>query len=236
MRPAQLVAAPEGGHLPAESIPFPGRSSPDVVGTARPADAERRRRSWSLSEFAEYAPRSESPLPPVAGLVVRPAESSDLPAVAPIAAAREGQPVADCLRSLRKVHRAARDGESLLLVAAAGGDIIGYAKAGYVPAAPAPKRLSAPAGWYLTGVVVRPEFRRRGVASELTRARLDWISRRSGEAHYIANARNLASLDLHRRFGFVELFLDVVFPGVEFEGGRGILCRCRLDPGAVASP
>jgi L-amino acid N-acyltransferase YncA len=55
--------------------------------------------------------------------------------------------------------------------------------------------------------------------------RLDWIRRRAAEAWFFANARNTASIALHRELGFEEVSRRFSFPGLTFDGGDGILFR-----------
>jgi hypothetical protein len=62
----------------------------------------------------------------------------------------------------------------------------------------------------------------------LTLARLDWIAGRHDQAFYFTNARNVASIELHREFGFAEVTRDFTFPGASFEGGIGVLFRAAL--------
>ncbi|MCZ9882926.1 GNAT family N-acetyltransferase [Arthrobacter sp. B2a2-09] len=80
-------------------------------------------------------------------------------------------------------------------------------------------------GHYLGGVTVRLDCRRSGIGTALTQARLDWIWRRASEAWYIVNASNLASIELHRRWGFVEVARASRFHTTTFDGGAGILMR-----------
>jgi RimJ/RimL family protein N-acetyltransferase len=178
-----------------------------------------------LSRFADYEPGSESRvrLHTPDDLDIHPASSDDLPALAAIAAEREGDPAAKWLESLGRTLGRVRTGSALLLVATIADEPVAYAKAErYMPAEPAPCN-AAPGGWYLGGVVVRPEDRRRGVGAALTEARLDWISGRAGTAYYFANARNKASIDLHAALGFREMARDFHHPNAQFEGGLGIL-------------
>ncbi len=162
-------------------------------------------------------------------LHIRPASSDDLPALAAIAAEREGDPAAKWLESLERTLGRVNAGSALLLVATVVDEPAAYAKAErYTPAEPAP-RNAAPGGWYLAGVVVRPEHRRRGVGAALTEARLDWISGRARTAYYFANARNRASIDLHAALGFREIARDFHHPNAQFEGGLGILFAVDLS-------
>jgi ribosomal protein S18 acetylase RimI-like enzyme len=156
-------------------------------------------------------------------LVIRPAHGSDLAAAAAIAAAREGEPIERWVVAFDRMHQECSLGKSLFLVAAHEERIIGYGKAAHFsPPEGSPPNV-APEGWYLTGVVVHPEYRRRGVGSQLTIARLAWIEERSARAYYVANERNRVSIALHRAVGFVEVTRDFHHPHVRFEGGAGIL-------------
>jgi ribosomal protein S18 acetylase RimI-like enzyme len=182
-----------------------------------------------LSKFAEFSPGGAGPrFGAAAGLVIRPALPADLPGLARIAAEREGEPVAKWLTAFDHIHAECAGGASVILVADLQGTIAGYGKAGYfTPPANAPANV-APAGFYLTGVVVDPALRRRGLGHALTRARLDWIRARSPRAYYFANERNRVTIELHRELGFLELTRDFSHPQVRFEGGAGILFVCDL--------
>ena len=87
----------------------------------------------------------------------------------------------------------------------------------------------APAGYYLMGMVVHPDHRRRGVGTALTQARIDWISRHADSAWYFANTRNTASIALHERFGFEEITRSFTYPRVDFERGEGVLFCLRFS-------
>jgi GNAT superfamily N-acetyltransferase len=63
----------------------------------------------------------------------------------------------------------------------------------------------ARAGFYLSGVLVDPVWRRRGIGAALTRARLDWVFAPADEVFYVTGADNLASLRLHAVLGFHEM-------------------------------
>lgn len=119
--------------------------------------------------------------------------------------------------------------EKLLLVAEIGGEIVGYARAGLFVAPEKNKDIWAPEGYYLLGVLVKPSFRRQGVATELTRARLTWISQRADHAWFFANAANETSVLFHKRFGFTENSRCFSYPGVSFVGGQGILFSIMLS-------
>jgi ribosomal protein S18 acetylase RimI-like enzyme len=117
-------------------------------------------------------------------------------------------------------------GERMLLVADVDGTIAAFAQAHHLDEHPADH---APAGWYLTGVTVLPDHRRRGLGTSLTTARLDWISQRSDSAWYFANADNAASIGLHTALGFVEVSRAPSIHGVRFTGAEGVLFRRPLE-------
>jgi ribosomal protein S18 acetylase RimI-like enzyme len=182
-----------------------------------------------LSKFAEFSPGDSEPrLGAADGLVIREATPADVQDLARIAAEREGEPVEPWLAAFEHIHADTAGGQSLLLVAVLQNAIAGYGKASYfAPPAGSPAHV-APAGYYLSGVIVAPAYRRRGVGLELTRARIDWIAARSPRAYYFANERNRVTIELHQKLGFVELTRHFFHPQVRFAGGAGILFVCDL--------
>lgn len=166
--------------------------------------------------FAEYRPGEGRERVQVR---VRSATAADLDAMARIqhASGRESHPEHDA--------RAIADPSVCVLVAEVESDgaftVAGWGKTSCLET---PADL-APAGQYLGGVTVEPRWRRRGVAVALTEARLRWIAERADEAYFVVNATNLASIDLHRRWGFVEIARGPSFAGIPFDGGLGLLMR-----------
>jgi ribosomal protein S18 acetylase RimI-like enzyme len=184
-----------------------------------------------MNLFEDYKPRKSTD-PDVTlptGLVIRPAVQDDRYRLAKITHDRSGGDFIQIEnRFNHEITKLNTSGDRLLLVAELNSIIVGFARAHYFkPASLAPAN-TCPEGWYLTGVIIAPEFRRQGIASALTRARLDWIAKRAGQAYYFANAQNRVSIELHERFGFVELTRDFVYPDVEFTGGEGILFIVNL--------
>jgi ribosomal protein S18 acetylase RimI-like enzyme len=190
--------------------------------------------------FAEYRPRQAQPgegrsLP--AGFLTRQATIADLDGLAALASARSGATIEKERAGFGRELAATKvPADNVLLVAEIPPVIVGLARARYFrPPADAPAK-SAPAGWYLAGLIVSAAHRRRGIGALLTQRRLLWIAVRADEAFYFANARNRVSHDLHARFGFAELSRDFVYPGVTFTGGAGILYRAVLsDPSKRAT-
>jgi len=73
--------------------------------------------------------------------------------------------------------------EDYLVLAHRNGAAIGYGEAAICQ--PADAEDTAPGGYYLTGLVVLPGWRRNGVGSELTRWRLEWIWSRQHPAYFL---------------------------------------------------
>jgi ribosomal protein S18 acetylase RimI-like enzyme len=184
-----------------------------------------------MSKFADYTPGrgDRSALSAADGLAIRPARASDLDTIAAIAAEREGEEIEPWRAAFDRFHAESGAGRALVLVAELPGEIAAYGKASlFVPRPDFPPNV-APEGWYLTGVVVRPAHRRRGLGTQLTRMRLAWIAERADRAYYFANSRNQVSIELHRRFGFEELTRDFYHPHARFDAGVGILFACGLE-------
>jgi ribosomal protein S18 acetylase RimI-like enzyme len=64
---------------------------------------------------------------------------------------------------------------------------------------------TSPSGYFLSGLLVAPNYRRDGVGTGLTIARLDVLRGLTDEVFYVADPANIATIELHRRLGFVEL-------------------------------
>lgn len=165
---------------------------------------------------------------PLPDVVIRTARHDDIPRTAELAARREGGTLAEWAA----IHgRQFDDERRVLLVAEHRGSVIGYAwLARLTPQADGGR--NAPDGWYLSGVVVAPEFRRRGIGRRLTQARIDWVLTRDAAAYYVVSASNRASRTLHAELGFVEISDDFVVPGVVFANDDGLLCRLTARPDA----
>src|SRR5712691_2899707 len=130
------------------------------------------------------------------GIVIRPALPADVePCIA--LAAGSGEPPTGLTEDLA-------DADRLLLVAERAGRVIGYGRAVWFQPGDGAPADTAPAGYYLVGLAVDASYRRRGIGSRLTRARLEWIGTRAAEAWYFANTRNTGSIGLHAWFGFRE--------------------------------
>lgn len=117
------------------------------------------------------------------------------------------------------------DPDRLVVVATdARGALVGWAQA-HLRSAAATVADPALAGVYLGGITVDPPHRRRGVGTALTDARVRWAAGRADAVLFVVNPANRASLDLHRRWGFVEVARGPLLAGVTFDGGTGVLLR-----------
>ena len=81
-------------------------------------------------------------------------------------------------RGSRSYSPAASPPKALVLAAEHGPSLVGIAKiTRFSPPPDSPPNV-APAGWYLSGVIVAEDHRRRGIGRRLTQARLNWIAER----------------------------------------------------------
>ena len=182
-----------------------------------------------MPEFAAYEPdraSAERAVPTIA-----PLRPSNVGECAALAAAREGD---DMARWAEVFRRRAEADPVTTFVARVDGEIAGFGAVGWLDDAEADGVRRVPPGWFLTGLVVAPAWRRRGIGAALTAHRLDWVRGRAEVVYYFANARNGATIDLHRRLGFEEVTREFAIPGVAFDGGVGVLFRAR-PRGAEAS-
>jgi aminoglycoside 6'-N-acetyltransferase I len=95
------------------------------------------------------------------------------------------------------------DGPRQMFVAKVTGQVVGYGRV--IELAADEAGPGTPAGCYLSGVLVDPAWRGRGIATALTRARLRWAFAHADTVFYVAGADNAASLRLHAALGFQEV-------------------------------
>jgi aminoglycoside 6'-N-acetyltransferase I len=90
-----------------------------------------------------------------------------------------------------------------MFVARANDQVVGYGRVMELSAGDAGP--GTPAGCYLSGVLVDPAWRGRGIATAMTRARLRWAFAHTDTVFYVTGADNPASLRLHGALGFQEV-------------------------------
>ncbi|MCP3973141.1 MAG: GNAT family N-acetyltransferase [bacterium] len=172
--------------------------------------------------FAGYQPSALS-LPPPDDLDVTMADQKHAEGIARLYSDREEVATAEANAwTQRTLGRMSERG--CVVVATTDARVVGYGVADWLDPD------AAPDGFYLLGVVVDPEFQRRGIAHVLTERRLDWLRERTDRVFYFANASNRATIDLHRTFGFRQLNHITSIAGVTFDGGKGILYEAGLPP------
>ena len=191
-----------------------------------------------MSRFEPTAPRfpgdPRRPLPD--GLAIRAAGPPDVTSIAALAHARDGGEVGTHSAGLERDLAAIDAGaERALWVATSRGTVLAFARAARFVREPDAPSSTAPSGWYLTGLVVAPEHRRRGIGEALTIERIRLLAERTDVIRYFANSRNLATIALHDRLGFVEVTRRFTYPGVVFDGGEGVLFERRITDSDLRS-
>jgi aminoglycoside 6'-N-acetyltransferase I len=117
-----------------------------------------------------------------------------------------------------------------MFVAKADGQVVAYGRV--IELAAGEAGPGTPAGYYLSGVLVDPAWRRRAIATELTRARLRWAFARTGTVFYVTGADNIASLHLHAALGFQEIKR---FPSERSAAGEDVLSQLERAAGEADS-
>ena len=115
-----------------------------------------------------------------------------------------------------------------IIVAEYEGEIIGFGRSIYYDLKKIQVPYPAPSGWYLMGVVVKPEFRRRGIGRRITEERLMRIFKNSTEAYFIVDSNNQASIKLHEELGFKKISEGEGFLKVKFDDGKGYLFKKEI--------
>ena len=142
-------------------------------------------------------------------VLMHPLHSEHFLLAAQMAASTSGRSVNDLLkiyeRDSARAERAAQVG------AFVNGELIDCARVVRVEFE-VPQVNQAPSGWYLLGVNVQSASRRRGIATQLTNWRIDWLANRAETLFYVAVPTNVASIRLHEKFGFIKAQENVTMP------------------------
>jgi ribosomal protein S18 acetylase RimI-like enzyme len=140
---------------------------------------------------------------------IRPASDADLEAaVAIIAEDAGGSP--DEWRG--RFVEVLSDPDRHFLVAVVDGRVVGFGHTRHVGRIDGDGAARPPSGWYLSGLTVAPQHRRRRVGTRLTQERLDLLEPLTPTVYYAAERDNAATLALHRALGFVDAG-EVMLPG-----------------------
>jgi GNAT superfamily N-acetyltransferase len=211
------------GARPAPAQMASGCSPQRCEGKAMDRDTSR------LFEEFDDAPRASSELGTALDVTIRPARVGDAGDIGRISADREGRDPEEEIAAVERSLRSDCVGPSrVVFVAEVDGSVVGFGRAQYRESEPDVSDGGLPVGWYLAGVVVNPRFRRRGIGTRLTAARLSWIAERGTAVYYFANAMNRVSVALHEGFGFVEVARGPSFGAESFVGGEGILFKAEF--------
>ncbi len=181
-----------------------------------------------MAEYADYDP--DRPDDERFGPdVVRPARPEDAEGIIELTCARHDlDPQVVRPRIQKELAGIARKEPWCVFVAQIGHHLVGFARARRMEHARDGLPLVLPEGWYLTGVIVDPVWRRRGLGEALTSARLAWLRRRTDAAYYVASRENKASIALHERFGFHEIARGFAYPRAGLTPDRSVAYELLL--------
>ena len=181
-----------------------------------------------MGEYADYLP--DRPDGERFGAdVVRKARPEDADTIIELTCARHNlEPQVVRPRIENELAGIERGDPSCVFVAQIGHHLVGFGRARQLQHARDGLPLALPEGWYLTGVIVDPTWRRRGLGELLTAARLEWIARRTDAAYYVASRENRASIALHERFGFHEIARGFAYPRADLTADRSVAYELTL--------
>lgn len=178
-----------------------------------------------MTRFADYRPQVTGAVD--RSVLVRDAGPADAPAIVGVDASREPQ----APEALSRVEARLARRDAFTVLAEAGDLAVGTSSLTVWPV-----HADAPGGWYVTGITVLPEWRRRRVADRMLARLLERLDRTPADVWSVVNALNRASLDLHARHGFAEVRRAPRLAGIEFAGGRGVLLHRKPTVGGAVRP
>lgn len=159
-----------------------------------------------MSRHAPYAPEARGV--PLEGLLIREAQPDDAPAISQVDALQHDRDPSQLEPLIRGELEKIRAGElpRETFLAFHRETLCGYGRVGWQDQQ-ARGNTELPNGWYLLGVNVHPDWRRRGVGRALTERRLAWMRERAAEVEaerlwYFTGLENRSSVALHAPFGF----------------------------------
>lgn len=84
-----------------------------------------------------------------------------------------------------------------------------------------------PTGWYLRGLKVHPRYRRFGIAREMTKRRLAWLTERTKIVFVFLNDKNKETIPMYFDFGFKTVSTGWEFLNYEHKrpDQRGVLLQ-----------
>jgi GNAT superfamily N-acetyltransferase len=172
------------------------------------------------SIFAAYQPDPHVRRTAVTPSLVE-ATAADVTGLAELQTAARGGTVAEWAA---RIGRAVDHERNAVVLARVGEALAGYATVAHLAEHPDDR---APTGYYLVGVTVAADWRRRGIGTALTHWRMEWAWRHDPEVWCFISTANPASIDLHLSMGFTEVRRGPQFQGITFSGSEGVLLRAR---------
>lgn len=130
------------------------------------------------------------------------AEPSDLTACAVLISNHESGVIEDW-RSQFEIDLA--NPRRLFLVATVDDSVVGYGHTTFHSRNAQEEATSSPSGYFLSGLMVSPGHRRKGIGRLLTIARIDKLRQVTDMIYYRAEPDNKPTIDLHFRLGFTNL-------------------------------
>ena len=166
------------------------------------------------SHYAEYL--SNSNQEPTTDVQIRfavPTDASDIGKIEVKVYGEYPDPFDQVIEKINKAIKAQESNEILqkTWVAIKNRKIIGFSKIGFR------KNIvndfpDLVKGWYLTGVTIHTNWRRKGIAGLLVQTRMDWLKDKTNEVYYWSNKKNRVSEALHKKFGFKEIKSSIYTP------------------------
>ena len=184
-----------------------------------------------MASFAQYEPAAHGG--PLQGVTIRDGTVEDTRRVAEIYAEREGDSAARVEPLITKEfeNNAPAWRDRYVCVAVIHGRVEAYGRAGYLRMTERAGVEGMPDGWYLSGLVVDPAFRRRGIGRQLVEHRVRRLAAVTDQIRYFVSDENRPSIRLHQGFGFVEERRRVSFPRTDFDQRGGTLFVLNLPKG-----
>ena len=120
-------------------------------------------------------------------------------------------------------QNSAFDTTSFLFVAVVNGELVGHGKLFIYNSDKIKTVHKSPFGRYLNGVIVKSNFRKKGVATALFNCRRDYVNWAKLDLFSIVASDNAASIKYHESVGMTQLQKAPGFLNVSLKCGEGIL-------------
>jgi len=154
-------------------------------------------------------------------MVIRKATSTDIAACAVLICGHVSGNLEDW-RS--RFERDLANPQRQFLVATVDASVVGYGHTTLHSDKSEDETTSSPTGYFLSGLLVSPAHRRKGLGILLTIARIDELRQLTDVIYYRAEPSNQATINLHSRLGFK------TFGSVERDGREFTLLSLELHP------